>query len=222
MYCERKEGCCQRSRNGSKSRADGIDEETWESLWREKDMQIEWRSLSTNGGLKPHVSAWGEDTATLRTHARNNDVTCTHQGHHTLVFQNLFLLPTFCCLQKPLACRLRCGLHLVRLAKQINKYSLLLQGHLPSWPVNRTILWKALPWQEAPWRNLCGQRSHGKNAAGKPGAQDAPECLVLQSTVCLPCCECFLLQIWIINEFENSSCLYSPLSKLVGSYFAFE
>lgn len=166
----------------------------------------------------------------LRWGHRNAAHTCEEQWRHLhppgaphACFQNFFLLPTFCCSQrKLLACRLHCGLHLVRLAKQINKYSLLLHGHLPPWPVSRTILWKALPWQEAPWRNLCGQRSHGKKAAGKADAQDAPEGLVLRSTVCLPRSECFLLQIiylflWIWSL--CSSCLYSllkiHLSKLV-------
>lgn len=146
----------------------------------------------------------------LRWRHRNAAHTCEEQWRHLhppgaphACFQNLFLLPTFCCSQrKLLACRLHCGLHLVRLVKQINKYSLLLHGHLPPWPVSRTILWKALPWQEAPWRNLCGQRSHGKKAAGKADAQDAPEGLVLRSTVCLPRSECFLLQIFL-NEFYH-------------------
>lgn len=59
--------------------------DTREVLGGEKEMQIERRSLSVFGGLKPHVSAWGEDTTTVHTHARKNGITCAHQGHGTLV-----------------------------------------------------------------------------------------------------------------------------------------
>lgn len=48
-------------------------------------------------------------------------------------FQNLFLMPTFCCSQKLSTRHLHCVLHQFRLAKQINKYTLLFQGHLPSY-----------------------------------------------------------------------------------------
>lgn len=139
------------SKNGSKGRADGIDEETRERFWRE----------GLTDRMKESVCIqWIKTTCVrLRWGHRNAAHICEERWRHLhppgaphACFQNLFLpcQPSSACKRqkkkKLLACRLHCGLHLVRLAKQINKYSLLLHGHLPSWPVNRTMLWKALPW----------------------------------------------------------------------------
>lgn len=178
-------------------------------------MQIEWRSLSVYFGLKPHVSAWGEDTATLHTHARKNAVTRIHQGHRTLVSR----IHLSCQLsaahvkKKLLTCHLRLVFHLV---KQINKYTLLFRGHLPSYSAaNGTILWWALPWQEAPWRNLCGQRSHGKRAAGEtgcPGRTGEPGTTKKFAMLCFFCSRFFFLDQFDHKFFIS---LFSPENAFV-------
>lgn len=94
-----------------------------------KDADAEWRSGSIYSWLKPHVSAWGEDTAALRTHARNE---CRHShpsGVPHACFHNLFSPANFLCSQKLLTCHLRC----VCLPKRINKYTQLFLGHLSSY-----------------------------------------------------------------------------------------
>lgn len=94
-----------------------------------KDADAEWRSGSIYSWLKPHVSAWGEDTAALRTHARNE---CRHShpsGVLHACFHNLFSPANFLCSQKLLTCHLRC----VCLPKRINKYTQLFLGHLSSY-----------------------------------------------------------------------------------------
>ena len=56
VYCERKEDCCQRNRNGSKERTDGIEEQTQEKFVGGEDAdRVE--DFYVQGGLKPQVSA---------------------------------------------------------------------------------------------------------------------------------------------------------------------
>lgn len=107
---------------GLKGWTDGMDEKMQE---RFGGVQIEWRSLSVYGGLKPHVSAWGEDTTILHTHARKE---CRHL-HPPGALVSRMCFSCQLCWQKPLTCHLHCIFRLLH--KIINKYTPLFHGHLP-------------------------------------------------------------------------------------------
>lgn len=137
-----------RRRNVSEGRADGMDEETRETFWVEKRhadrVKESVRAQSIKTTCPPEVR-----TPQRRTHMRATMTSpAPTRGHRALVLQDSCLLPTFSCTRKKNFERVVSAAALLWFfpsQKQINKYSLLLQGHLPSWPVNRTILWKALP-----------------------------------------------------------------------------
>lgn len=206
MYCERKEDCCQKRQEWERR-------QSWWDRWRdtrevfgrEKEMQIEWRSLSTYGGLKPHVSAWGEDTATLHTHARKNAVTCTHQGHRTLVSRIYSSCQFFCCSQKLLMCHLL----LFRIAKQINKYTLflprsssLLLGLLIEQYFGKRCHDKKLPEETYAVREVMGRGQWGNRM---PRTHRRAQ----YYGVCLPCCGLFPLQIFF--QWTESYVLNLPI-----------